>query len=133
MQQALTKKGGLYVSTLYSPFDCCGCVPQKIGYKKCGERFAMDNKCCAYGNIDLSIFNLENKKIVGNVKQNKTICHGVKSYDVDFQEDALPLEKLLIISEIFMFVFLKWDEGGNNNMVITRKRRIFPGLNPDFV
>ena len=134
IQEALDIPSGLYVSTLYNPFDCCGCIPQNIAYKKCGEKFALDNKLCAFGNLELGILNLENKASVGNAIQYKSFCSDVQSYDLDFPKDALPLEKLLIISEIFMFVFLKWDGFLNrNDMIITKKRKTLPGLNPDFI
>jgi len=134
IQEALDIPSGLYVSTLYNPFDCCGCIPQNIAYKKCGEKFALDNKLCAFGNLELGILNLENKTPVGNAIQYKSFCSDVQSYDLDFPKDALPLEKLLIISEIFMFVFLKWDGFLNrNDMIITKKRKTLPGLNPDFI
>lgn len=134
IQEALDIPSGLYVSTLYNPFDCCGCIPQNIAYKKCGEKFALDNKLCAFGNLELGILNLENKTSVGNAIQYKSFCSDVQSYDLDFPKDALPLEKLLIISEIFMFVFLKWDGFLNrNDMIITKKRKTLPGLNPDFI
>ena len=134
IQEALDIPSGLYVSTLYNPFDCCGCIPRNIAYKKCGEKFALDNKLCACSNIELGILNLENKTSVGNAIQYKSFCSDVQSYDVDFPKDALPLEKLLIISEIFMFVFLKWDGFLNrNDMIITKKRKTLPGLNPDFI
>ena len=134
MEEALNMQAGLYVSTLYSPVDICGCFKKNIAYKKCGERFGLDNKCCACNNIDLAILDIAKNIQVGNAHQNKSCISGVESYDVDLPKDAFPLEKLLIISEIFMFVFLKWDEGGETNkMILTRKRRIFPGLNPDFI
>ena len=132
IEEALTIEAGLYVSTLYSPINCCGCSEQYIGYKKCGERFVLEKKCLAYNEIQLGIINLETKQQVGNAKQNKSFCGPVESYEVDLPKESFPLEKLLIISEIFMFVFLKWDEGGNDQMIITKKRKIFPGLEPNF-
>ena len=128
MEEALTKEAGLYVSTLYSPITICGCGPSYIGYKKCGERFALEQKCCKCISADLPIMDLVKKEQVGNAHQNS--C--VESYDVDLPKDAFPLEKLLIVSEIFMFVFLNWDDKGNDQMILTRKLKIFPGLNPDF-
>ena len=114
------------MSTLYSPVDICGCFKQNISYKKCGERFGLDNKCFACNSLDLALLDLSNNQQVGNVHQNKSSCIGpVESYDVDLPKDAFPLEKLLIISEIFMFVFLKWDEIANDEMIITKKRKIF--------
>ena len=124
MEEALTKEAGLYVSTLYSPITICGCGPSYIGYKKCGERFALEQKCCKCISADLPIMDLVKKEQVGNAHQNS--C--VESYDVDLPKDAFPLEKLLIVSEIFMLVFLNWDEKEKDQMVL----KIFPGLNPDF-
>ena len=133
MEEALTKDAGLYVTTLYSPVDVCGCFNQNIGYKKCGERFALENKCCSCNNIDLAIMDLTKKEQVGNAKQNKTVCFDVESYEVELPKYAHPLEKLLIISEIFMFVYLKWDEEPKyHTMILTKKRLIFPGLEPNF-
>ena len=132
MEEALNMQAGLYVSTLYSPINCCGCTPQHIGYKKCGERFGLDKKCFACNSVDLAILDLSNNQQVGNAHQNKSCIGPVESYDVDLPKDAFPLEKLLIISEIFMFVFLKFDDIGSDQMIITKKRKIFPGLNPDF-
>ena len=132
IEEALNIQAGLYVSTLYSPINCCGCTPQHIGYKKCGERFGLDKKCFACNSVDLAILDLAKNEQVGNAHQNKPCIGPVESYDVDLPKDAFPLEKLLIISEIFMFVFLKWDEGGNDQMILTGKRKSFPGLNPDF-
>lgn len=132
IQEALTKEAGLYVSTLFTPFDCCGVIPQNIGYKKCGEKFFLDNKCLACGDIELNIVDLEKNEVGGNAKQNKKCFSGVHSYDVDFPKNATPLEKLLIISEIFMFVCLKWDVTSKNSLILTRKRLFLPGLNSDF-
>ena len=133
MQEALNQNAGLYVSTLYEPFSFCGCNPLFIGYKKCGEKYILDNKCFPISNVQLAIRDLKTKEVVGNIMQTKPVCSDVQSYDVDFPKDALPLEKLLIISEVFMFVFRKWDEGGKNEMIITKKRRFLPGLNSDFI
>ena len=127
MEEALTKEAGLYVSTLYSPKTICGYGPSYIGYKKCGERFALEQKCCTC-NSDLPIMDSIKKEQVGNSHQNG----GVESYDVDLPKDSFPLEKLLIVSEIFMLVFLNKDDKGNDQMILTRKRKVFPGLNPDF-
>ena len=131
LEEALNMQAGLYVSTLYSPVDICG-FQQNIGYKKCGERFGLDYKCFACDSLDLAILDLSNNQQVGNVHQNKSCCSDVESYDVDLPKDAFPLEKLLIISEIFMFVFLQFDDMGGDEMIITRKRKIFPGLNPNY-
>ena len=134
LEEALTRGAGLYVSTLYSPVDCCGCFNKNIGYKKCGERFGLENKHCVCNSIELAILDIKKKEEVGNIKQNKPCIGPVESYDVDLPKDAFPLEKLLIISEIFMFVYLKWDQDTKNNrMILTKKRKIFPGLNPDFI
>ena len=105
MEEALTQDAGLYVSTLYSPVDICGCYKKNIGYKKCGEKFALENSCCSGCNIDLAILDLKKKEQAGNAHQNRSICSDALSYDVDLPKNALPLEKLLIISEIFMFVY----------------------------
>ena len=128
IEEALNINGGVYVGTLYEPFNCFGLFPTNIGYKKCGERFAIENKCCSFTNLDLGIIDLKKEEKVGNIKQIKQFCGDVENYEVDFPKDDFPLEKLLIISEIFMFVFLKWDEGGNNTMIITKKRKTFPGF-----
>ena len=74
---------------------------------------------------------LVKKEQVGNAHQNSQ-NGGVESYDVDLPKDTFPLEKLLIVSEIFMLVFLNKDDKGNDQMILTRKRKVFPGLNPDF-
>ena len=132
MEEALNMQAGLYVSTLYSPVDICGCFKKNISYKKCGERFGLDNKCFACNSLDLAILDLSNNQQVGNAHQNKSCIGDVESYDVDLPKGAFPLEKLLIISEIFMFVFLKFDDIGSDQMIITKKRKIFPGLNPDY-
>ena len=34
IQEALTINAGLYVSTLFTPYDCCGFSPKYFGYKK---------------------------------------------------------------------------------------------------
>ena len=136
VKEALQVNSGLYVTTLYNPFNCFRCSPDFIGYEKCGEKFALDNKCISCCNTSYNIIDVktnEQKEIVGNIRQTKSCCFDVQSFDVDFPKDALPLEKLLIISEIFMLVFLKWDEGGNDRMILTKKFRFNPGLNPDFI
>ena len=133
MEEALSMQGGLYVSTLYHPVDCFGTCDSHIGYKKCGERFALNKKFCPCKEVGLGIMDLKKKEEVGKAFQHKTCLGDVQSYDVELPKDALPLEKLLIISEIFMFVFLNWDEGTNNEMIITKKRKIFPGLEPNFM
>ena len=134
--EAFNMAAGLYVSTLYNPFNCLRCSPEFIGYEKCGEKFAIDNKCFSCSSVDYNIINvknLENKEVAGNARQTKTCFCDVESFDLDFPKDALPLEKLLIISEVFMLVFLKWDEGRKNRMLITKKWKFNPGLNPDFI
>ena len=133
LEEALNTKAGLYVSTLYSPVDCCGCYYKKFGYKKCGERFALENVCCACAGVQLEILDLLTNRVAGVAKQFKNICCAVESYDVELPKEAFPLEKLLIISEIFMFVYEKWDESRKDKKIITRKRKIFPGLKPDFM
>ena len=128
MEEALDINAGVYVGTLYEPFNCFGLFPSNIGYKKCGERFAIENKFCSFTNIELGIIDLKKKEKTGNIKQTKQFCGEIQAYEVDFPKDAFPLEKLLIISEIFMLVFLKWDEGRNNTMIITKKRKTLPGF-----
>ena len=133
-QEALTINAGLYVSTLFTPYDCCGFSPKYFGYKKCGQKFAIENKCFPACDTNLNIIDLEkNEAVVGNVQQSKTFCCSPRIFDVDFPENALPLEKLLIISEIFMYACEHWDLGLRNDLIITKKRKHFPGLNPDFV
>lgn len=132
MKEALIQQAGLYVTTLYSPFDCFGLNPTHIGYKKCGERFILENKCCACSNETYSIIDSEKKEQVGFVKQKKTCSFDVKSFEVKLPKNAFPLEKLLIISEIFMMSYLKWDEGRNDRMIVTKKRKKFPGLDAKF-
>ena len=132
MKEALNKQDGFYVSTLYTPINCLGIIPTFIGYKKCGERFALDDKCCTCSNIQLNIIDLDKGDKVGRVRQNKMCSFNVKSYFVDLPNNAYPLEKLLIISEIFMFVYLNWDETRKDKMIVTKKRNIFPGLEPNF-
>ena len=128
MEEALDINAGVYVGTLYEPFNCFGLFPSNIGYKKCGERFAIENKFCSFTNIELGIIDLKKKEKTGNIKQTKQFCGEIQAYEVDFPKDAFPLEKLLIISEIFMLVFLKWDVGRNNTMIITKKRKTLPGF-----
>ena len=53
-------------------------------------------------------------------------------FDVEFPTDALPLEKLMIISNIFMLVYLKEDKDRKDDLILTRKRKEFPGLPPNF-
>ena len=132
MKEALNKQAGFYVSTLYSPVKCLGIIPTYIGYKKCGERFALDDKCCSCNGIHLNIIDLEKGENVGRVRQNKMCSFDVKSYFVNLPKYAHPLEKLLIISEIFMFVYLNWDEKRKDKIIVTKKRNIFPGLEPNF-
>ena len=132
-QEALNFDAGIYVSTIFTPFDCCGINPKYFGYKKCGERFGLENKCFPYCNAELNIIDLEKKETTGKVQQRKSFCFDVESFDVDFPESALPLEKLLIISEIFMYCCDKWDLGCRNNLIITKKRKIYPGLAPNFI
>ena len=133
LEEAFNMKAGLYAGTLYSPVDCCGCYNKKIGYKKCGERFIMDYALCACGGVQLDILDMINNKVSGLVKQIKSCCCDVEGYEVDLPMDAFPLEKLMIISEIFMFVYLKWDNSRKDEMIITRKRRLLPGLEPNFM
>jgi hypothetical protein len=133
MKEALNKDAGLYVTTLYAPIDYCGIILTDIGYKKCGERSALSCKCCPCDDVRLNIIDLEKKKNVGLVKQEKICSFDVKSYEVNLPKYAFPLEKLLIISEIFMFVYEKWDESRKDIKIITRKRKLFPGLKPDFI
>jgi hypothetical protein len=71
-------------------------------------------------------------KNVGLVKQEKICSFDVKSYEVNLPKYALPLEKLLIISEIFMFVYLHWDESTKDKLIVTRKKNVLPGLEPNF-
>ena len=123
MEEALDIESGLYVSTLYEPLNCFGLCPSRIGYKKCGERFAIKDKCCPCN--DISIIDLQKKENVGNIKG---LCKYEPAYEVDFPKDALPLEKLLIISEIFMLVFCQRDNVGNNKMILTNKRKTLPGF-----
>ena len=133
LEEAFNMKAGLYVGTLYSPMDRCGCYNKKIGYKKCGERFIMDYACCACGGVQLDILDMINNKVSGFIKQIKSCCCDVEAYEVDLPMDAFPLEKLMIISEIFMFVYCKWDNSRKDEMIITRKRRLLPGLEPNFM
>ena len=132
MKEALNKDAGLYVTTLYAPIDYCGIILTDIGYKKCGERFALNCKCCPCNDAQLGITDLEKKKNVGLVKQEKICSFDVKSYEVNLPKYALPLEKLLIISEIFMFVYLHWDESTKDKLIVTRKKNVLPGLEPNF-
>ena len=135
IQEALNVNSGLYVCTFYNPFNCFRCSPEFIGHEKCGEKFAIDNKCISCYDTKYNIIDVrtkENIEIVGNIKQTKTCFCDVQSFDIDFPKDAFPLEKLLIISEVFMLVFLKWDEDSKNRMILTKKFRFNPGLNPDF-
>ncbi len=133
IEEALNKMAGLYVSTIYTPYDCCGICPKYFGYKKCGEKFAVENKCFPYCDTQLKIIDLEKKSNAGNVQQRKTFCCAPQSFDVDFPENALPLEKLLIISEIFMYSCINFDLKLKNQLIITRKRKMFPGLEPNFM
>lgn len=135
IQEALNVNSGLYVCTFYNPLNCFRCSPEFIGHEKCGEKFAIDNKCISCYDTKYNIIDVrtkENIEIVGNIKQTKTCFCDVQSFDIDFPKDAFPLEKLLIISEVFMLVFLKWDEDRKNRMILTKKFRFNPGLNPDF-
>lgn len=125
--------GGLYVSTLYSPVEVCRLMPSNIGYFKCGEKFALDKKCFNCNDVQLDIIDLIKKEKSGMVLQHKSCFGGVESYEVDLPEDVAPIEKLMIISEIFMNVFLNWDEGGNNEMILTKKRKFLPGLGANFM
>jgi len=69
IQEALTINAGLYVSTLFTPYDCCGFSPKYFWYKKCGQKFAIENKCFPACDTNLSIIDLEkNEAVVGNVQ-----------------------------------------------------------------
>jgi len=72
MEEALDINAGVYVGTLYEPFNCFGLFPSNIGYKKCGERFAIENKFCSFTNIELGIIDLKKRKN-WKYKTNKTI------------------------------------------------------------
>ena len=133
LEEALRINAGYYVTTLFTPFDCCGISPKYFAYKKCGEKFGLENKCAPYCDTELNIIDSEKKEAVGKVKQNKTFCCDVREFDVDFPETALPLEKFLIISEIFMYTCVKWDLKLKNDLIITKKRKIYPGLEPNFI
>ena len=133
IEEALNRNAGLYVSTIYYPYDCFCINPKYFGYKKCGEKFAIENKCYPKCNTQLNIIDLEKNANVGIVQQRKTFCCDVQSFDVEFPENALPLEKLLIISEIFMYSCDKFDLKRKNDLIITRKRKMFPGLEPNFI
>lgn len=108
-QDAKDKYGGTYVATVTSPIPCCFlsvlCSRPKFEYIHAGDRFQIQGPCCNLlpCHVHFIIIEKTTQNQVGEIDWNyPCIGGGIESFEIKFPGDATPIEKMMILSVVFM-------------------------------
>lgn len=107
-REAKDKYAGTYVATVTSPIPCCFlslvCGRPKFDYIHAGDRFQILGPCCNpfWCKVHFDIMDKTNQTQVGEIDWTYPCCAGTESFEVKFPGDATPIEKMMILSVIFM-------------------------------
>lgn len=132
IEEALDVEGGTYVGTTTKPFKC-SFTNSSYGYFKAGERFEIVDAVFCKGKYELDIINKTNGDSCGKIIYTNPRYCGEEIFEVNFPDDASPLEKFMIISSLFMMDYDKcFCIFSKEEKFLTLKRKFLPGLPKDF-
>lgn len=116
--EAFDEKSGVIASSFYNLFELCGFNDDlNLIYKNCGEKYLLQNQKCWLCDSGIDIINQQTKQKYTHFVPKENLCSKAISFDFELPADANPMEKLLIISQVFLYIFHRKDKGKNDILI----------------